>query len=749
MSTRRVIVFGMHEHEIAAAQQAMPGGEVTESFVVGEADDAAIADLRKRGLIVQEVESGKPAAPPLLPRAPRQATFSAGATRRRTTRSAKAKPTHLFRLALKGPLLESWRRALERAGATIVESLPGFGLQVRINPTRVKALRKLPFLAGPPEPLDTVAAFVPRFDATTIAPAGGTTPIEAYDILLTTERARPKLVKWLQTAPRNVPVAGAQGKKVRIYALRESPILDEIRGLTEWVDRLEVFVPPRFFNDVARRLLGIDANASSTPPPPPVPFPFNGAGELVAIADTGIDETHPDFKGRIQKVVARGRPGDATDPNGHGTHVAGSVLGDGSASHGDIKGTAPQAKLFFQSLLDKDDGLGGLPFELGELFEQAYAAGARIHNNSWGAATESTYRITSSEVDEFVRRRPDMLIVIAAGNEGSAFQPRNAKKGYVDWLSIGSPATCKNALTVGASRSSRAKGAFAPHTYGELWGDTFPDPPIAAAPVSGDAEAMGGFSSRGPCDEYRIKPDVVAPGTDVLSCRSVRAPLRNFWGPHTNAKYAFMGGTSMATPLVTGCAAAVRQYYVKERSWQPSAALLKATLINGTRRLTGQDAVADYPDLPNYHQGFGAIYLPDTVPNPRNPSLKLEFFDNWKSPQSHFKGTGRRLRFTIAVAAGGPLRICMAYTDHPGRGVQNNLDLFLEAPGSPNKQFGNPRVPRGFNGPDPNNNVEIIRLDNAPAGTYTLAIVASNILHPPQDVALVVTGRLTGPLTSI
>lgn len=744
MSTRRVIVFGMHEHEMAAAERAIPHGEVTESFVVGEADDAVIADLRSRGLIVQEVESAKLEA--LLPRAPRQATFSAGTARRRGKKAAKAKPTHLYRLSLKGPLLESGRRALERAGATIVESLPGYALQVRIAPARAKSLKKLKFLAAPPEPLASAAATVPRFDASVLAPSPGPTPIEPYDVLLTSEKARPKLVKWLQAPSRNVPVAGAQGKKVRIYALRDSAILDEIRGQTEWVDRLELFIAPKLFNDIARKLLGIDPNGASSPPPA---FPFTGEGELVAIADTGIDETHPDFKGRIQKVVARGRPADATDPNGHGTHVAGSVLGDGSASKGEFKGTAPKAKLIFQSLLDRDDGLGGLPFELGELFEEAYSAGARIHNNSWGAATESTYRITSNEVDEFVRRRPDMLIVIAAGNEGSAFQPRNAKKGYVDWLSIGSPATCKNALTVGASRSSRAHGAYAPHTYGELWGDTFPDPPIAAAPVSGDAEAMGGFSSRGPCDEYRIKPDVVAPGTDVLSCRSVRAPLRNFWGGHTNPKYAFMGGTSMATPLVTGCAAAVRQYYVKERSWKPSAALLKATLINGTRKLSGQDSVADYPDLPNYHQGFGAIYLPDTVPNPRNPSLKLEFFDNWSAPASHFKVTGRRIRFKFDVAAGGPLRICMAYTDYPGRGVQNNLDLFLEVPGSPTKLFGNARVPRGFNGPDPNNNIEVIRIDNAPAGSYMVAVVASNILHPPQDVALVVTGRLTSSLNAI
>ncbi|HEU5218963.1 MAG TPA: S8 family serine peptidase, partial [Gemmatimonadales bacterium] len=464
----------------------------------------------------------------------------------------------------------------------------------------------------------------------------------------------------------------------------------------------------------------------------------------------GLDQTHEDFAGRILKAVARGRPGDPSDPNGHGTHVAGSVLGSGAASGGQLKGTAPAAKLFFQSLLDKDGGLGGLPFELGELFEEAYQAGARIHNNSWGAATTSYYRVTSNEVDEFVRRRPDMLIVIAAGNEGTAFQPRDAKPGFVDFFSIGSPATSKNALTVGASRSSRAVGAYAPHTYGELWGDQYPLPPIANEKVSGDAECLSAFSSRGPCQEHRIKPDVVAPGTDILSTRSVKAPLRNFWGPDPlNPKYAYMGGTSMATPLVTGCAALVRQYYEKARNHQPSAALVKATLINGTRKLTGADSIADFPDLPNYHQGFGAVDLTGTVPNPARPDLKLEYWDNWNDAASHFKVIGSRVRLRFTIEAGGPLRLCLAYTDAPGVGVQNDLNLFLEVPGSPNKLFGNDKVPRGFNGPDAIDNVEIIRIENAPPGQYMAVVIASNLLKPPQDFALVITGRLTTGLTRI
>ncbi len=239
----------------------------------------------------------------------------------------------------------------------------------------------------------------------------------------------------------------------------------------------------------------------------------------MAVADTGLDEDHPAFEGRIAGIVARGRTGDASDPDGHGTrgtHVAGSVLGDGSASGGDIRNTAPEARLFFQSLLDANGELGGLPVDLGDLFKEAHRAGARIQNHSWGAKTSAAYTFNSIEVDEFAAERRNALLVISAGNEGRAAAPLNSAPGFVDWLSVGSPASSKNALTVGASRSDRTSGGLAALTYGAVWPSKFPDPPIVASEkVSDDVEALAAFSSRGPCDDRRIKPDVVAPGTDV------------------------------------------------------------------------------------------------------------------------------------------------------------------------------------------------------------------------------------------
>jgi subtilisin family serine protease len=504
-------------------------------------------------------------------------------------------------------------------------------------------------------------------------------------------------------------------------------------------------VEPQLYNDFARRLLGIDGPAAS--PAPPL-LSQDGSGQIVAVADTGIDDQHPDFQGRIVGKVARGRAGDTSDPHGHGTHVSGSVLGDGTASGGQIRGVAPKAKLFFQSLLDASGKLGGLPVDLNELFQEAYDAGARIHNNSWGADLGSTYTMNSEEVDEFIHAHPDMLVVIAAGNAGIAVTPRKSAKGFVDWLSIGSPASCKNALTVGASRSNRSDGPLSTRTWGSGWPAKFPDPPISTQTVSGDDQGLAAFSSRGPCDDRRIKPDVVAPGTDIASTRSSLAT--KFWGLHPNPQYAFDGGTSMATPLVAGCAALVRQYYTDTRHVAPSAALLKATLINSTVWLTGGDATAPSAGTPNYHQGHGRVNMQRAIPNPSQPGLALQFVDTWKTPGAALSSTGARRRYQLVLPAGVPeLRLCLAYTDAPARGLQNNLSLIVALLGSSQKWMGNEQIADALLLPDPDNNVETVRIAQPPAGTYLIQVFAANLLKPPQDFALVVTGAGIPALTQI
>jgi subtilisin family serine protease len=206
---------------------------------------------------------------------------------------------------------------------------------------------------------------------------------------------------------------------------------------------------------------------------------------------------------------------DWSDPHGHGTHSAASILGSGAASGGQYKGAAPGSELVHQSVMDSSGGLGGIPLDTGELFSQAYDEAARIHSDSWGADVDGEYTVDAASCDAFMWDNKDMLVVFSAGNAG-----RDANDdGVVDPDSIGSPATAKNVLSVGASENNRP-------TIDSTWGSSrFRVNPIRDDRRADDISGLAAFSSRGPTDDGRMKPDVVAPGTFIISARSQQWPF--------------------------------------------------------------------------------------------------------------------------------------------------------------------------------------------------------------------------------
>ena len=272
----------------------------------------------------------------------------------------------------------------------------------------------------------------------------------------------------------------------------------------------------------------------------------------------------PDFADYIRNPG--GDDGAADLDSGHGTHVAGSVLGDGTASaalagQAPIRGIAHKARLVFQAVEQALDWknpahlerygrylLAGIPPTSPRSSTTRTAKGARIHSNSWGGGEPGAYDSQSRQLDQFVWDHPTMCILVAAGNDGTD----SDGNGEINLGSVTSPGTAKNCITVGASENLRH--AFDNETYGAWWPRDYPSPPYKNAPMADDPDQVVAFSSRGPTADGRVKPEVVAPGTWILSTKSTMlSTTANGWRRFPqSSKYFYMGGTSMATPLTAG-----------------------------------------------------------------------------------------------------------------------------------------------------------------------------------------------------
>lgn len=689
-----------------------------------------------------------------------------------------------FIVQFAGPIQQEWKDALIAQGAEVLGYIPDFAFKVRMNAGIAQRVRGMNFVSS-------VTPFRAQFKiGSDLRRDSGT---NVYMIRI--ERGSNFGAVRALIAQTGAQVLAFENDTLIVAA--NSSFVDAIAAVDD-VASINNFALNQTFlskpegpakNDAARDIIGA-AVANSRG--------YDGSTQIAAVADTGLGggtaaTAHTDIPssrvvaiynwpgaagGCFQSIT---NDGSIDVDSGHGTHTSGSVLSDGGPG-GIGMGVAPAARLVFQSTENwakitsfcqifggyPANGyfLTGLPSDLKTLYQQAYNAGARIHSNSWGSAAAGDYTVDSANTDSFIWTNRDMVITFSAGNEGID----SNSDGVIDNDSIGSPATAKNVITVGASENQRAdnypcdtslgyttcasqSGANVIATYGASWPSDYPANPINSDPAAGNADQMAAFSSRGPVDDGRIKPDVVAPGTWILSTYSnlyqqgydASANPQNGafqydgWGFPYNADYKYMGGTSMSNPLTAGGAAVVKDYYNKAYGVNATAALVKATIINSAVDMADENNDGandnDFP-IPNNNEGWGRINLDAATDG------TIQFVEEGAG-----LSTGGSQVFNV-TSTGGPLKVTLVWSDYPSTdtasvNLVNDLDLTVTG--------GNTYRGNVFSGgwsatggsADRRNNVENIYIQS-PSGSYTITVNGFNVPNGPQKFALVVDGGTLG-----
>lgn len=415
---------------------------------------------------------------------------------------------------------------------------------------------------------------------------------------------------------------------------------------------------------------------------------FDGAGVTVAVGDDGFVGPHIDFKGRLTNIAT-----DMTAANTHADHVTGIVGGNGNLNP-TVYGNAPGSTLRVYSYYNDISTMTGAT---GQYTAQA----VRISSHSLGQTCNGGYTSDARTSDQHTRLNSALMYVHSSGNSG-ADDCGYGGAAIAGWGNItGGYKMGKNVLAVGNL------------TY---------------------LDVLSSSSSRGPASDGRIKPDICAVGSSVNSTQP-------------DNTYAFMSGTSMACPAVSGVLAQLYQAYRSLNAGaDPNSALIKAAVLN-----TADDLGNAGPD---FKHGYGRI----------NALRAVEVLENTRYATNTIS-TGQTQTVSITVPAGASqVKVLLYWADYEAASnaataLINDLDLTLTAPGATVYQpwVLNPAANAttldapATRGADHLNNAEQVTLDAPAAGTYTATISGLAVPQGPQRYYVVYSWvednvRLTFPL---
>ena len=426
------------------------------------------------------------------------------------------------------------------------------------------------------------------------------------------------------------------------------------------------------------------------------PYGLDGSGVTVMVYDGGKVANHGDFAGRL--TVG---PTDTSGVSDHATHVAGTVgaSGAGNANH---RGMAPGVQIVSYGF-EQPGGLqqGFLYTDPGDLEADYTAAilqfGADISNNSIGTNTEpngypcewqGNYGVTSALIDAIARGSTGspFRIVWAAGNERQG--SRCDVEGFGDYYSSAPPSGAKNHIGVGS--------------------------------VDSDTDLVSSFSSWGPVDDGRIKPDVSAPGCQSGGDGGVTST-------GSSGGYNSKCGTSMASPTVAGIAALILEQWRLTFPGEPD-------LRNSTLKAILANTAEDRGNLgPDYQYGYGSVRAV--------PAVDTVMAENVIEAQV---SQGETYRFVVIVdPQDTELKVTIAWDDPSGVPnvnpvLVNDLDLRVTGPDGTvyfpwTLNPANPSAPAVRTVRDGVNNIEQVFVDNPLPGGYSVEVIGFNVAQGPSQ----------------